>query len=70
MGKGEMGDPKKSTATLPGDRRVLKEAVEDHRAELIQKLDTSTLFLTYLARHKLIEGNDILRYEVSLPDTN
>ena len=60
MGKGSMGE---TGATA--DRRVLREALEAHRPELIQRLDSSTLFLTYLAKHRLIEGNDILRYEVS-----
>ena len=44
--------------------KVLRDVLRDHREELVQSLDTSTLFLTYLAKHHIIEPGDILKYEV------
>ena len=47
------------------DSKTLRNMLTDHRQELVQSLDTSTLFLTYLAKHHIIEPADILKYEVS-----
>ena len=46
--------------------KTLRNVLADHRAELIRSLDASTLFLTYLARHELIEPADIVKYKVGI----
>ncbi|ELT90073.1 hypothetical protein CAPTEDRAFT_184859 [Capitella teleta] len=54
MGKG-------SDAT--SQRRGLRDTLRSHRSDVIRQLDSNTLFLSCLAKYKLIDENDILRYE-------
>ena len=49
----------------PAPVHTLHLMLEGFRTELVDRLSTNTVFLTYLSKGNLIDNRDIVKYEVS-----